>query len=126
MTAALRPEHFDALHDFIRLQVAAGYDPADQIVDEAVVTFAEAAGDVTSLRSAATAFAERAVAGQLAVHETWPEHPVCALLDAAFAELDTVGIVARHHFSGCGTGGVREIHDVLDQIEKAGLPARGF
>ena len=34
--------------------------------------------------------------------------------------------MARQHFSCCGTCGAHEIHDEIEQAEKAGRPARGF
>ncbi|HLT09333.1 MAG TPA: hypothetical protein VK028_00830 [Micromonosporaceae bacterium] len=126
MTSVLHPELFDALHDFVRLQVAAGYTPADQIVDDAVEEFAERAGDLAALRSAAKAITERALANHLAEQASWEEQTDCDRLDAAFAELDANGIVARQHFSCCGLCGNQEIKDVMDQVEKSGQTVRGF
>lgn len=126
MTAALSPDDFDDLHDFIRVQVAAGYAPADAIVDEAVEVFTDSSIDPGALRGAAAAITERSLAGHLDEQAGWPATTDCDRLDAAFAELDTIGIVARQHFSCCGTCGAQEIHDVIDQVEKAGQVARGF
>ena len=126
MTSALSPEDFDDLHDFIRVQVAAGYAPADDIVDEAVDVFGDISLDPAAVRGAAHTLVARA----LAVHQTdqigWPATTDCDRLDAAFAELDRSGIIARQHFSCCGTCGSHEIQDEIDQAEKAGQPARGF
>jgi hypothetical protein len=126
MTSALRPEDFDDLHEFIRVQVGAGYTPADEIVDEAVDVFADADIDPAALQVAARAIAEQALAAHLAEQTNWPAETDCDRLDAAFAELEGVGIVARQHFSCCGNCGSTEIHDEIDQVSKAGQPARGY
>jgi len=95
-------------------------------VDDAVVVFVEAASNTTALGVAAATLTERALATHVAEQETWPAVTDCDRLDSAFAELDTVGIVARQHFSCCGTCGATEIQDEMEQAEKAGLPVRGF
>jgi hypothetical protein len=126
MTSPLSAGDFDDLHDFIKVQVAAGFAPIDEIVDEAVEVFSEATADATALRGAALAVAERALAAHIAQQATWHGPTDCDRLDAAFAALDRVGIVARQHFSCCGTCGAHEIHDEMDQAEKAGTPSRGY
>ena len=126
MTSALSAEDFDDLHDFIKVQVAAGYAPVDEIIDDAVEVFADATTDPAALRGAARAVAGRALSAHVAEQSAWPATTDCDRLDAAFAELDQAGIVARQHFSCCGTCGAHEIHDEIDQAEKAGAPARGF
>jgi hypothetical protein len=126
MTSALNAEDFDDLHDFIKVQVAAGYAPADEIVEEAVEAFADSSLDPEALRVAAAAITEQAIVGHRAEQGSWPETTDCDRLDAAFAELDTAGILARQHFSCCGTCGAEEIKVVVQQTKKAGLAARGF
>ena len=126
MTSALSPEDFDDLHDFIKVQVAAGYAPVDDIVDEAVDMFADDEVDTPALRVAARVVAEQVLAAQFAEQATWPPLTDCDRLDAAFAELASAGIVARQHFSCCGTCGANEIRDEMDQARKAGVTPRGF
>jgi hypothetical protein len=126
MMSALSAEDFDDLHDFIRVQVAAGYAPADEIVEDAIDVFTDATADLRALRNAARAITDRAMAAHVAEQARWPSVTDCDRLDAAFAQLDGIGIVARQHFSCCGTCGAHEIHDEIDQAEKAGRPARGF
>src|SRR5882762_7412606 len=126
MTSPLSAEDFDDLHDFIKVQVAAGFVPIDEIVDEAVEVFSEATADATALRGAALAVAERSLAAHIAQQASWHGPTDCDRLDAAFAALDRVGIVARQHFSCCCTCGAHEIHDEMNQAEKAGTPSRGY
>ncbi len=126
MTDALSPEDFDDLHDFVKVQVASGYAPIDDIVDNAADVFADATLDPEAFRGAARAVAELALAAHIAEQTTWPTMTDCDRLDAAFAELDGAGIIARQHFSCCGTCGAHEIHDEIDRAEKAGQSTRGF
>jgi hypothetical protein len=126
MVSPLRPDDFDDLHDFIKVQIAAGYAPVEEIINEAVDIFAGSTPDQQALRHAARAVSERALAAHLADQSGWPATTDCDRLDGAFAQLDGAGIVARQHFSCCGTCGTDEIHLELGQSEKAGRPARGF
>jgi hypothetical protein len=124
--ARVSAEAFDNLDDFIRIQVAAGFATIDDIVDDAVEVFADASSDPSPLRAAATAIAGRALTAHLTEQASWPATTDCDRLDAAFAELDRTGIAARQHFSCCGTCGAHEIHDEMNQAEKAGTPPRGY
>jgi hypothetical protein len=126
MTAVLGPDAFDDLHDFIEVQVAAGYASLDEIVDEAVEVFGDETLDPAGLRTAARAVADRALAAHLAEQVTWPELTDCDRLDAAFAELAGAGILARQHFSCCGTCGAHDIREEMEQVEKTGFTSRGF
>jgi hypothetical protein len=126
MTSALSPEDFDELHDFVKLQITAGYAPVEEIVAEAVEVFGDNSLDVVALKVAATAVAEQALGAHLAEQSTWPRETDCDRLDAAFAELSRGGIVARQHFSCCGTCGAHEIREEMEQAEKAGTFSRGF
>src|SRR5262245_60099652 len=105
MTAVLGPDAFDDLHEFVRVQVAAGYASLEEIVDEAVEVFADETLDPAGLRAAAHAIADRALTAHLAEQAGWPSPTDCDRLDAAFAELADAGILARQHFSCCGVCG---------------------
>lgn len=126
---SLSPEDFDDLHDHIRMQVAAGFLSLDEIIDTAVESLVEAsvtAGvphSADALRIAARAIADQALAAHRADQSRWADQTDCDRLDAAFAELEAAGIVARQHFSCCGICGAEEIHDL---ISAAPSPARGF
>ena len=127
MTSVLSAEDFDDLHDFIRVQVAAGYAPADEIVEEAVEQFADsdldaqrAAGRRRGDHRAGAGGAPRR-AGQLARRA-----PTATGSTPPSPSSTPAGILARQHFSCCGTCGAEEIKVVIQQTAKAGLPARGF
>lgn len=126
MTSGLSPEDFDDLHDFIKVQVAAGYAPVDEIIEESIDVFIDATLNPAALHIAARAIADQALTAHRGQESEWSMVTDCDRLDAAFAELETIGIVARQHFSCCGTCGAQEIHEEMDQAEKAGLAVRGF
>src|SRR5262245_45665504 len=77
MTSALSSEDFDDLHDFIRVQVAAGYAPINDIVDEAVDVFADTALNPAAIRGAARAIADQVLAAHRIDQEAWPETTDC-------------------------------------------------
>jgi hypothetical protein len=124
--ATLEPGDLDDLRDFIRVQVAAGYAPVSEVVAQAVEVFADTMLAPDELRTAATSLADAAIAAHLVDQAGWPETTDCDRLDAAFATLGTAGIVARQHFSCCGTCGATEIHDEMDQVAKDGTDVRGY
>lgn len=129
---ALAPEDFDDLLDFIRVQVAAGYLSLDEIVNDAVAGLVEARTDAglpvssAAIHAAATAIADQALAAHRADQTRWSAATDCDRLDAAFAELEGAGIVARQHFSCCGACGATEIHDEIERVEKTGQAVRGY
>ncbi len=126
MTSPLRADEFDELDDFIRIQITAGFAPIDDIVDDAVDVFSSTSPDEQALRDAALAIAQQALNGHVAQQAGWPDTTDCDRLDAAFAELDRAGIVARQHFSCCQTCGAHDIHDEMHQAAKSGAPSRGY
>lgn len=121
----LDPLDLDDLRDFIRVQVAAGFAPVPDVVDEAVDVFSDTAPSL-ALRQAAATLADAAVAAHRSEQVTWPATTDCDRLDATFAALDAIGIVARQHFSCCGTCGATQIHDEMDRVAKDGQPVRGY
>jgi hypothetical protein len=126
MTSVLTAESFDELHEFVRLHVAAGYASADEIVNAALDSFMDGTHDPAAVRAAAAALADQAITAHHADQAAWPERTDCDRLDAAFAELEHAGIVARQHFSCCATCGAEEIHDEIHDATREGQPPRGF
>jgi hypothetical protein len=126
MTAVLGPDAFDELHEFVRVQVAAGYTSPDTIVDDAVEAFLDETFDPGGLRVAARAIADQALAAHQAEQASWPSPTDCDRIDAAFAELAGAGILACQHFSCCGTCGASEIQEAMELAEKDGRECRGY
>jgi hypothetical protein len=126
MSSPFSAAHFDDLHEFVQLQVAAGYLPLAAIVDQAVEIFSDLVIDPASARAAATAVADRAVAAHRGAQASWPPVTDCDRLDAAFTELDGAGVLARQHYRCCATCATQDILEELQQADKAGRPARGY
>jgi hypothetical protein len=126
MSRPLSPDAFDALHDFVNVRVAGGFAPLDEIVEEAVDAFAEDSPERTALQQVARRLVERAALEHAAAQRHWPAVTDCDRLDAAFADLEAAGILARQHFSCCGTCGDTEIRDEMQRAIKGGHTVRGF
>src|SRR5262245_51727985 len=92
MSSPFSAAHFDDLHEFVQLQVAAAYLPMPAIVDEAVEIFSDLVIDPASAHAAATAVADRAAAAHRRAEASWPPVTDCDRLDAAFSELDDAGV----------------------------------
>lgn len=125
-SSTLDPGDLEDLRGYIRVQIAAGFSPVEEVIEEAVDVFADTTLAPAVLRAAATELAEDAVAAHRAEQATWPETTDCDRIDAAFAALEAAGIVARQHFSCCGTCGAKEIRDEMDRVAKEGTPVRGY
>ncbi len=130
MTLGLDPglsrEDFDDLHELIRTHVSAGYETEGEIVANAVELFIENGASPAAVLTAARAIADQAAAAHAEEQAGWDGPTDCDRLDAAFAELEAGGIVARQHFSCCGTCGSTEIDGEMEVAAKAGLGVRGF
>jgi hypothetical protein len=86
----------------IRRDIAGGFDSPDEIVRVAVEVFSEKHNPALVGFHAARLTRE-SLAQHLAAQAQWPQVTDCDLLDAAFAELDRAGVIARQNFSCCGT-----------------------
>ena len=113
------------MRDQIRRDVAAGFDDSATIARSAVEVF-ESEMPAESLQPHAQAFVEDAIADHINRQQSWPAPTDCDRLDAAFSALESQGIVARQHFSCCGTCGSSEIWDEIDAFGRGGGRARGY
>lgn len=87
--------------------VRGGFRTRDEVLEAAHDRAAEVGFD----RAVVTAFVDRAWRERLAEQDAWPATTDSDRLDAAFAELDRTGVVARMDFTCCQTCGVAEIDD---------------
>jgi hypothetical protein len=108
------------------VQVAAGYSAVPDVVAEAVDVFADTTLAPGDLRQAAGALAEELVAAQVAAQAAWPDITDNDRLDAAFTALEAAGIVARQHFSCCGTCGATDIQGEMEDAARDGMRVRGY
>lgn len=113
------------LRDRIRDDVAMGFYDEDIILRDLPDHF-EGEIDSQVVRREAPRLLRQALAEHAAAEADWPEVTDCDRIDAAFAELEEAGVIARQNYSCCMTCGSAEIFDEVMAAHDAGLPARGY
>jgi hypothetical protein len=113
------------LREQIRCDVAAGFEDGGKIAEGAVAAFEDQA-DPAFLETHVPRLVEEELAAHAAEQRLWPAQTDCDRLDSAFAELDRAGVVARQHFTCCGTCGVAEIDREIAAAEAKGGRTRGY
>lgn len=121
-------------------------DPIEEIRKRIRDLIAEGFHDERSVRESASYFAKdtfhdlddasiegivrdetvKAFNRQFEAQRDWPAVTDCDRLDAAFAELNAAGIVARQDFTCCGTCGRAGIGDEIDKERAARTPVVGY
>ena len=117
-------EAVDALVDWARVWVRAGYMTRTQIADT-LLDMAEDEGLDPELFDA-DGLVAREIADLKAEQLQWPTVTEWDRLDAALEALDMAGIVARSDFSCCGNCGVGEMDEELNRLEARGGRPRGY
>ena len=115
----------DQMKDLIRIQVAGGFSPEEEIVEYAVGSYQDdlPVEDLIPLARQLTAEAiERHLAGQT----DWPEVTDWDRLNAAFEELSESGIVAKHNGVCCQTCAVHEAYQEMTRLIEQGRDIRGY
>jgi uncharacterized protein DUF6891 len=115
----------DELRNWIRREVAAGFSTAGDIAENAVEVLSDE-HDEKVLRTHAMNLTREAIEAHRREQATWPVMTDCDRLDAAFAELERKGIVARQNFTCCQTCGHYEIGDEITVARRAGREVRGY
>lgn len=113
------------LRDMIRRDVASGFYDEDAILTNAAGAFEEEF-EPAELRRTAQQQLREALADHAEAQRGWPDRTDCDRLDDAFDALEADGVIARQHFSCCGTCGSSEIWDEINAAQTAGRPARGY
>jgi len=113
------------LGDSIRRDVASGFYDEDAILTHAAASF-EKDLDAAVLRREAQRVLREALAVHKEAQRRWPARTDCDRLDDAFQALERTGVVARQHFTCCGSCGSTEIWDEIDAVRKLGVPTRGY
>lgn len=109
----------------LSLRAAEGYEPDQAIVESVAESFEAPNGSGRDLRARVRTLAPDVFDARAAEERTWPVPTDCDRLDRAFASLQRAGIVARQHFSCCGTCGALEIGDEMEAARAQG-PVRGY
>jgi len=108
----------EEVREFIRLQVAMGFDEGHEIAMNAVDCFEdEYEGD--DLEYLVATLVEQEWQDHLLAQPPDTQMSDCDRLDMAFAELESMGVVARQHFTCCQTCGNAEIGDEIEQTPGA-------
>ncbi len=125
MANTVPPQVLQDLQSAVAQDVAAGFLAPDEIAGSVVELFADDA-DPESLRVAADCATAEALQAHFSAQADWPAVTDCDRLDAAFEQLEALGIIARQNFSCCGTCGAREIVDEMAAARKQGRLVRGY
>jgi hypothetical protein len=100
------------------------YDRTDAI--DAVVAYFEEEMEASPLKRLANSEVDKAIRALREAEAAWPPLTDCDRLDLAFEKLEDAGIVARQHFTCCGTCGVAEMGAEVSEAEARGLKVRGY
>jgi hypothetical protein len=125
MNARERREALKEMRETINRDVAAGFRDPDDIVEGVVEMLADQY-DEDELRPDAERLLRRAVKAHQRDQATWSATTDCDRLDAAFAELEGAGIVARQNFTCCQNCGHYEIGDEIAAARQAGREVHGY
>jgi hypothetical protein len=110
---------------YIQQDVAGGFRSEGEICAN-VVDLLSDEYDVNELRRLAESLTREALATHLREQERWPERTDCDRLDAAFAELEGGGVMARQNYSCCGNCGAGEIWEEMVGAAERGMAVRGY
>lgn len=118
-------ETLEMLRNDIRLDLATGFANLTTQADYAAECLADEY-DVEVLRFHAHEILREELAALLERQQEWPSITDCDRLNAAFAELESNGVLCRQHYSCCSSCGVVEIHEEIDNATKVGNGFRGY
>ena len=114
-----------ALGRYVEARVVEGFETREDIVEGAIEVEA-AECFAPDLSSRVAAMTDRALEAQRQRESTWTEPTDCDRLDAAFAELERNGILARQHFEDCQTCGHGMMREEVAAAVKAGRRVAGY
>jgi hypothetical protein len=117
-------ENIPGLREFIAGRVLEGFESAHDIVENAS-HWAYEKYNRDDLLPEIKRLTVEALAAHHAEQAGWGPTTDCDRLDAAFAELNASGIVARQDFSCCNNCGFTEIWDEVEEAEKK-QPIEGY
>ncbi len=105
--------------------VEAGIVPTEDIIPELLAMYSYEF-DLRTIRPIVTIVANGLLQQHMKQQTLWPETTDCDRLDAAFAELESTGIICRQDFADCTSCGYAEIEDEIKKVKRAGKQVRGF
>jgi hypothetical protein len=114
----------DQLPEQIEDDVNAGFREEWEIEEVAVEAF-EGEVERATLEAAVARLTAVAIEAHARAQATWPAVTDCDRLDAAFAEMEARGIVARQNFSCCNNCGSAEIWGEVGDAQAEGRVVHG-
>jgi hypothetical protein len=112
----------EGLAGWVRLQMAARFDPEDVIAERAREIYELEEKDEPAL----AAILREAADADARERATWPEVTDCDRLDRAFDALDAEGVLARQNFSCCQRCGSGEMFDLVHDEREMGRALDGY
>lgn len=112
---------------FLRSSLVEGFVPAEELPAFAAAALSSEF-DTNEVHRAAARLLPKMAARREREMRSWPRVTDCDRLDAAFEELNTLGIMARHDWTCCGTCGRTAMEDEFDDLggEWDGVPITGY
>lgn len=120
-------EALEELATHIRQGLAEGFESPEAVSERAVKIVSDEHDD-PDLANAARAILTKLLAEQKDEQRSWPAVTDCDRLDAAFEQLNAMGIMARHHWTCCSNCARAEMPDEFNRIggEWQGVPIIGY
>lgn len=125
MNTPISAELLEELRTYIDNEVAGGFTPENAIVADALDVLSDEC-EPHRLRPHARQYLGEALHAHKQAEARWPATTDCDRLDRAFLELETRGVVARQNYSCCGTCGVGEVFDEIDDAQQQGRTVHGY
>lgn len=124
-TAAAPGSVMESILHTIRTDIAAGYLDRRAVIKRVVDMYQDELSPA-ELRKAARPIYDHEAARHAKAQARWPKTTDCDRLDAAFADLERRGILARQNYWCCGTCGCAAIDDEMRKMLRRGKRVRGY
>lgn len=118
----------DDLKMWARIHIRGGYEPLEE-VEEILLDYAQDFSSPLTDRDRQIEVRNalvQAVSALVQEQDSWPILTDFDKLELAFDMLEDEDIVARQHFTCCGTCGAAEIGAEIEDFEQAGRQAKGY
>ncbi|HVZ94008.1 MAG TPA: hypothetical protein VG797_05820 [Phycisphaerales bacterium] len=120
------PDQRQDIMEYVETAVRAGYESDRDIASAACSNYVELSIDQRIFESWIQSLVKESVARIRAESRTWPAMTDCDRLDAAFAELERDGYIARQNYSCCQTCGIAEICQEAEDLTAQGRSVVGY
>jgi hypothetical protein len=117
----------EMIHDRLSEELAAGFDSPEQIAEDIVLGL-DKHDDPAAVRKEIARTLPPLLAARRREQASWPATTDCDRLDAAFEELNSMGIMARHHWQCCQNCGHSVMPDEFERLQGSwsGVPITGY